>query len=357
MTSPPEARVVILIPALDESESIASVIAEIPRRLSGVARVEVIVIDDGSTDGTRAVAIAAGADHVVSHPRRLGLARTFMTGVSVALSRDATHIVQIDADGQYSGTEIPKLLEPLLRDEADLIIGSRPIRTMRHFSPVKRMFQRLGSRVVRIASGTEVPDAPSGFRAMSADAARRLHVHSSYTYTLETLIQAGQAGMRVGSVPISARETQRPSRLIASWPGYVRRAALTVIRIAVIHRPFRFFAAIAVLQLIVGCVLFVWAVARPDPLGSSRAQAFALAAAILTVGGLHTIVSAFLADAIAATRRLAQRTVELQLQAAAQLRTLTGADPRPSIADDPSRAMRSDGTVVEARGSRHPPRA
>lgn len=306
-------RLAIVIPALDEAEGLPATLAALPRRLDGVHLIDVIVIDDGSTDGTADIARAHGADHVVRHAVNRGLAHAYVSGITTALRRGATHIVTTDADGQYEAADLPTLLAPVLTGEADLVVGARPIRDLAHISRAKRWFQLFGSWAVRVASGTDVPDAPSGFRAMTAATARRLQVLGSYTYTLETLIQAGRAGLRVVSVPVRVTGPTRRSRLMRSWPGYVRRSALTIVRIAVVHRPFRFFAGIGILLLLggsflVGRLLVLLAAGR----GQGNVQSLIVAASLVTVG-VQTFVTAFVADAVAANRRMTQRLVELQL--------------------------------------------
>lgn len=310
----PALRLAIVIPALDEADQLPATLAALPRDLEGVGAVDVVVVDDGSTDGTAEVALAHGADHVVRHERTLGLSRAYLTGITTALRRGASIIVHTDADGQYDAGDIPALIAPVMAGVADLVVGSRPVDDLAHFSRLKRWLQRFGSRVVRVASGTDVPDAPSGFRALSAAAARQLHVHNRYTYTLETLIQAGRSGLRVTSVPVRVNGPTRPSRLMRSWPSYVRRQALTIVRIAVVYRPFRFFALIGTVLLLGGGALLVrFLVLFAAGRGQGNVQSLIVAGALLTVG-IQAFLTAFLADAIGANRRLAQRLIDLQLQ-------------------------------------------
>jgi glycosyltransferase involved in cell wall biosynthesis len=234
-------KLIIQIPCYNEASSIGITLAELPRRLPGVDVVEWLIIDDGSTDDTADVARANGVDHVVTLPRNRGLAVAFMTGIDACLRRGADVIVNTDADNQYRAEDIAVLLAPILTHKAEFVIGARPINDIDHFSPVKKLLQRLGSWAVRVVSGTDVPDAPSGFRAFTREAAMRFNVFNEYTYTLETIIQAGQKGMAVTSVPIRVNGELRPSRLVKSVPSYVGRSLLTIFRIFVTYNPMRTF--------------------------------------------------------------------------------------------------------------------
>ncbi|HRR57124.1 MAG TPA: glycosyltransferase family 2 protein, partial [Acidobacteriota bacterium] len=217
-------KLIIQIPCHNEAATLPVVLAEIPRRVDGFDAVEILVIDDGSVDGTSEVASRLGVDHIVRLNRRRGLATAFRLGLEAALSRGADVVVNTDGDNQYRGADIPKLTAPILRGEADLVVGARPIDNIEHFSPLKKRLQRLGTWVVRRISHTEIQDAASGFRAMSREAALRLNVFSSYTYTLETIIQAGLSNMRVLSVPVGTNPPLRESRLIRSIPSYLKRS-------------------------------------------------------------------------------------------------------------------------------------
>ena len=300
-------RLAVVVPAWDEADQLPALIAGIPRQFPGIAEVRILVVDDGSTDGTAAVAASAGADRVVVHPKHLGLARAWSSGIAAALRDGAQLIVHTDADEQYRSEDIGLRIAPVLAGQADIVLGARPISTIGHFSRSKRMLQRLGSRVVSLAAGTPLPDAPTGFRAMTAEAARRLNVYGAYTYTLETLIQAGRTGLTVVSVPVRVNGPTRPSRLVRSVPSYVWRSMTTIVRIAVLYRPFRFFAlAGAVLLLGAAGVAVVTVV--PTRLNSQAASGHALfIAALLAVAGLQAFLTAFLADAMAANRRLSER--------------------------------------------------
>lgn len=291
-------RLAVVVPAWDEADQLPALLAGIPRRFPGISEVRILVVDDGSTDATAAVAASAGADRVVVHPKHLGLARAWSTGIAAALRDGAQVIVHTDADGQYASEDMALLIAPVLAGEADLVVGARPISTIGHFSWSKRMLQRLGSRVVSLAAGTSLPDAPSGFRAMTAQAARRLNVYGNYTYTLETLIQAGQTGLTVVSVPIRVAGPTRPSRLVRSVPNYVWRSMTTIVRIAVLYRPFRFFA-------LAGTALLLAAAGVTIAAGTSDRALFI--AALLAVAALQAFLTAFLADAMAANRKLSER--------------------------------------------------
>jgi glycosyltransferase involved in cell wall biosynthesis len=298
------AKLIIQIPCLNEAETLAVTLADLPRKVDGFTEVEWLVIDDGSTDDTARVALANGVDHVVRHTRNRGLARAFMTGIEACLERGADVIVNTDADNQYNGHDIPDLVAPLVRGEADIAIGARPIEDHPHFSPVKKALQRLGSWVVRVTSQTEVKDAPSGFRAFSRAAAREIVIFSSYTYTLESIIQAGQKNMKIVSVPVRVNEDLRPSRLLKSIPSYINRSMFTIVRIFVIYRPFKFFGTMAIVLIGIATLLglrFLYFYATGD--GTGHVQSLILAGALLTMGFQAGMV-AFLADVVAANRRL-----------------------------------------------------
>ncbi|HEX2479818.1 MAG TPA: glycosyltransferase family 2 protein, partial [Geminicoccaceae bacterium] len=248
---------IIQIPCFNEATTLGITLAGLPRAVPGFARVEWMVIDDGSTDATIRVAQDAGVDHIVRLGRNQGLARAFAAGIEAALRAGADVIVNTDADNQYHAEDIPKLTAPILAGEADLVIGARPIIDTPHFSRTKKALQLVGCMVVRMASRTQVVDAPSGFRALSRAAAERLHVHGEYTYTLETIIAAGQRRMAVASVPIRTNPDLRPSRLVKSVPGYVLRSAITILRSFATYKPLRFFCGIGLLLFAGGLALGV----------------------------------------------------------------------------------------------------
>ena len=300
-------KLIIQIPCFNEEETLPAALADLPREVEGFERVEWLIIDDGSVDNTAEVARENGVHHVVRHTRNQGLARAFMTGLERGLELGADVIVNTDADNQYNGADIHNLVVPIVKGEADLVIGERPIESIEHFSMLKKWLQRLGSWVVRKASDTDVPDAPSGFRAISRAAATELNVFNDYTYTLETIIQAGQRSMAIASVPVRVNEDLRPSRLVKSIPSYIKRSVFTIIRIFVIYRPFRFFASIGAVIFGLGLLLglrFViyWMLGE----GAGHVQSLILAA-VLLIAGFQTVLVAFLADQLAANRLLLQQ--------------------------------------------------
>jgi len=231
-------RLIIQIPAYNEEETLATTLSQLPRRLPGITQLEWLVIDDGSSDATADIARAYGVHHLLRFSRHRGLAAAFSAGLEACLELGADIIVNTDADNQYRAADIPKLIEPILEDQADLVVGTRPIEGMEEFSGVKKLLQRWGSLVVRRLSRTEVADCTSGFRAFRRDAALRLKVFGRYTYTLETIIHAGCQGMKVTSVPVRTNRVTRPSRLVKSIPSYVLRSALTIVRQYCFYRPF-----------------------------------------------------------------------------------------------------------------------
>lgn len=297
-------KLIIQIPCFNEAATLAITLSDLPREVPGFDSVEWLIIDDGSTDGTVQVALQHGVDHVVRHTRNQGLARGFMTGLGECLRRGADVIVNTDADNQYNAEDIPALTAPILAGEADIVVGARPIDAIKHFSPAKKLLQKLGSWVVRVASRTDIPDAPSGFRAMSRESAQRLVVFNDYTYTLETIIQAGQRNMAILSVPVRVNEDLRPSRLVKSIPSYIKRSIVTIVRIFVVYRPFRFFGAIGLLLFIPGFILglrFLWFYVTGD--GGGHIQSVILSG-ILLMMGFVTFLVAFVADLLAANRML-----------------------------------------------------
>lgn len=297
-------KLIIQIPCFNESESLPIALAELPREIPGFSRVEWLIIDDGSRDSTIEVAKAHGVDHIVRHTGNKGLAKAFMSGLDACLRLGADVIVNTDADNQYCAADIPELVAPILAGQAELVIGARPISAIEHFSPIKKLLQKLGSWVVRIASKTDVPDAPSGFRAMSRAAAQRMMVFNDYTYTLETIIQAGQKNLAVASVPVRVNADLRPSRLVRSIPSYIKRSIITIVRIFVIYRPFRFFGWIGAVLFSVGFLIglrFLYKYLLGE--GDGHVQSLILASVLLGMG-FQTLLIAFVADLLSANRKL-----------------------------------------------------
>lgn len=297
-------KLIIQIPCLNEEASLPTTLAALPRSLPGIDQVEWLIVDDGSTDRTVEVARAHGVDHVVHFGTNQGLARAFMAGLEGAIRAGADIIVNTDADNQYDAADIPKLIEPILAGRAEMVIGARPIDEITHFSPFKKLLQKLGSWVVRKASGTTIPDSPSGFRAFSRNAALQLNVFSRYTYTLETIIQAGQKGIPITWVPIRTNADLRPSRLVKGIADYVRRSVFTILRIFLLYRPLRSFFWVGTVFMTPGFFLLArWLVFYLQ--GSTRVRAPSLIlAAILVLIGFQTWILGFVADLLAANRRL-----------------------------------------------------
>ena len=308
-------HLIIQIPAYNEAESIGAALGALPRQVPGYSKVEWLLIDDGSTDRTVEVARAAGIDHVVSVLHNRGLASAFMAGLEASLKLGADVIVNTDADNQYDATCIPDLLRPISDGWAVMVVGERPIATMKEFSAVKRLLQKLGSAVVRFVSATDVPDAPSGFRAIHREAALQLCVFGNYTYTLETLIQAGRKNLPVASVPVRVNRGTRPSRLVRSIPSYLGKSLLTIFRIFVLYKPFRFFFAIGTVFLVPGVAIGIrflraWLAGE----GDGHVQSLILAA-ILVVMAFVTYAAGLLADLSAANRQLLEEIRMRQLRA------------------------------------------
>ena len=300
-------KLIIQIPCLNETGTLAIAINALPREVPGFDTVEWLVIDDGSTDGTAELAKQLGVHHVVRHPVNRGLAAAFMTGMDACLALGADVIVNTDADNQYEARDIPLLTAPILAGEADMVIGARPISETEHFSWIKKQLQHLGSWAVRVASKTDVADAPSGFRAISRETAMRLNVFNPYTYTLETIIQAGQSNLRVASVPIRTNEDLRPSRLVKSISSYVRRSLVTIFRVFVTYRPLFFFFWVAMALAIPGVLIgarFVYHYISGQ--GGGYVQSLILASLLVTLAALAGMCG-LLADLIATNRKLQER--------------------------------------------------
>jgi glycosyltransferase involved in cell wall biosynthesis len=297
-------KLIIQIPCYNEEKSLPVALADLPRNVPGFDKVEWLIINDGSTDRTVEVAKNAGVDHIVHFRKNKGLANGFMAGLEACLKLNADVIVNTDADNQYQALDIPKLIEPILNGGAEMVVGARPIDDMQHFSSMKKFLQKVGSRVVRIVSKTKVKDVTSGFRAFSRDAAMRLNVFNDYTYTLETVIQAGQKNMAIVSVPIRTNEYLRPSRLMRSIPSYIYKSISTIARIFIVYKPFRFFMSIGLslfsIGLLIGC-RFIYFYLTGDKEG--HIQSLILGSILLGIG-FQTILVAFLSDLLSVNRRL-----------------------------------------------------
>jgi glycosyltransferase involved in cell wall biosynthesis len=297
-------KLIIQIPCHNEAETLAETVGELPRNLEGIDEIEYLVVDDGSTDSTLKVAEKLGVHHIVVLPSHRGLARAFGAGLAACLDRKADVIVNTDADNQYCASGIPSLLKPILEGEADIVVGARPIEQIKHFSASKKVLQKMGSWAVRRFSNTDIPDATSGFRALSREAAQRLNVFSTYTYTLETIIQAGRSNMVVASVPIQTNPPRRESRLIRSVPSYLWRSLLTMVRVFILYKPLRFFVLVGSVFFGAGMLLgirftYYYVIGQ----GGGKIQSLILAAVLLLMGFQLGVVG-LLSDLIATNRRI-----------------------------------------------------
>ncbi len=297
-------KLIVQITCYNEEEALPIALRALPRQVDGFEKVEWLIVDDGSTDRTVEIARANGVDHIVELGTHQGLARGFMAGIDASLRAGADVIVNTDADNQYYAADIPKLLAPIMHGEAQIVIGARPIGATEHFSPLKKMLQRVGSRVVRAASRTSVADAPSGFRAMTRDAAMQLNVFSPYSYTLETIIQAGQKNIPITSVPIRTNPDLRPSRLVTSTRSYVQRSVITILRIFITYKPLRFFLLMGAIPFTLGFLIGVrWLILFNQEPTRSRTPSLILAAILILIGVQLWSLGA-VADVIAVNRKL-----------------------------------------------------
>ncbi len=297
-------KLIIQIPCYNEAGTLAITLADLPRSVPGVDKVEWLVIDDGSADETIKVARECGVDYIIPHNRNRGLAAGFMTGLNACLERGADIIVNTDADNQYCAADIPALIRPILEHKAEYVIGTRPIGSIEHFSLAKKLLQKFGSFMVRAISGTHVEDAPSGFRALSRDAAMKINVFSSYTYTLETIIQAGKKDIPLACVPIRVNGELRPSRLFRSIPAYIRRSIFTMVRIFVIYSPARFFFSLGAFLIFFGVLLggrFLYYYLAGN--GQGMMQSLILTAILILMGGTSMSLG-IIGDILGINRRL-----------------------------------------------------
>jgi glycosyltransferase involved in cell wall biosynthesis len=299
-------KLVIQIPSFNEADTLPQTLTDLPRSIEGVDQIEILVVDDGSTDGTASVAERAGVDRIVRITRNRGLAHAFTKGLDASLAMGADVIVNTDADNQYQSDYIADLIRPILNGESEIVIGDRQVDSIEHFSRTKKLLQKVGSWVVRWASGTDVPDTTSGFRAFSREAALRLTIFSGYTYTLETIIQAGKKGISITSVPVETNPRTRRSRLIKNTLHYVSVSTVTIVRIFLMYEALRVFLSLSVVPLLLGAGLiirFLYYFAIGD--GSGHIQSLIIAA-ILLVFAFMTVLLGLLADLIARNRRLSE---------------------------------------------------
>ena len=303
-------KLIVQIPCLNEEATLPQTVADIPRLIRGVDRVELLIVDDGSTDRTIEVARELGVEHIVRHRNTKGLARAFRTGIDACLARGADIIVNTDGDNQYCGADIPALIEPILKGEADIVVGDRQTHTIAHFSAFKKFLQKAGSAAVRGLSGTSVPDAVSGFRAISREAALQLNIVSSFSYTIEMLIQAGRKNMAVAAVPVRTNSRTRDSRLFKSIPRFLERSLTTMVRMYSMFRPLKVFFLIGLVLSLIGMIpvaRFVYLYFSGD--GAGHIQSLVLGGALLIIGFM-TFLIGLVADLISFNRQLVEMTLE-----------------------------------------------
>lgn len=297
-------KLIIQIPCYNEAETLEIALNDLPKQIDGIDEIEYLIVNDGSRDKTVEVAKRWGVNYVVNFKNNKGLAKGFLAGIDAAIRNGADIVVNTDADNQYSGEDIEKLIRPILEGKSDIVIGERPIDDTEHFSPLKKKLQHIGSWVVRKASRTNIPDAPSGFRAYSREAAMRMNVVNEYTYTLETIVQAGRNKMAITSVPINTNPELRESRLFKSMFGYIKKSMLTIARAFIMYRPLKFFSLLGAFSVLIGIAigirfLYFWL----GGTGNGHIQSLILASMMIVVG-VQTIVVGLQGDIIAANRKL-----------------------------------------------------
>jgi glycosyltransferase involved in cell wall biosynthesis len=297
-------KLIIQIPCYNEEATLRETLRALPKSIPGIDQIEILIVDDGSTDNTAQVAEEWGVDHIIRLPMNTKLAGAFIAGLDACLQHGADIIVNTDADNQYRGEDIPRLIEPILEGRADLVVGDRGVASLEAFSPIKRILSRLGSRVIQIASGIRIPDATSGFRAITREVALRTIVMSDYSYTLETLIQAGSHRTAVEYVPVRTNPQTRPSRLMRNIPHYVSQSIATLLRAYTMYRPLRVFISLGILIALGGLVLgirylYFFSIGE----GTGHIQSVILAA-VLAIVGFQVFLIGLLADLIGSNRRI-----------------------------------------------------
>ena len=303
-------KLIVQIPCYNEEQTLPQTLADIPRSIPGVEQVEILIIDDGSSDATVSVARELGVDHIVQNKHNLGLATTFRNGLEASLKAGADIIVNTDGDNQYCGADIPKLIEPILAGRADLVIGDRQTQNIDHFSPIKKFLQALGSHVVSRLAGLKLPDAVSGFRAFSREAALSTNIVSSFSYTIETAIQAGKKNLAVVSVPIRTNAKTRESRLFRNMPSFILNSVETMVRMYMMYQPLRFFVSIGTVLTVIGLIpiaRFLILVMFGD--GGGHIQSLVLGGTLVLMGFL-SFLAGLVADLISFNRRLMEMTLE-----------------------------------------------
>lgn len=299
-------KLIIQIPCFNEEKTLPVTLKDLPKKIEGIDRIETLVVNDGSADATEEVARKGGVDHILNLPVRSGLAEAFKRGIDKALELDADIVVNTDGDNQYRGEDIAKLVEPILSKKAEIVIGCRDMKTIKHFSPVKKLLQNIGSKVVRKFSGTDIPDTTSGFRAYSREAALKLNIFSSYTYTLESIIQAGRQEIPITYVGIRTNEKLRESRLIKSPFSYILKSIVTILRVYLMYKPLKTFANLGIVCMVPGFFLvarFFYYYFTEDRSGHMQSL---IIAAIFMLMGAGIILIGLLGDVISANRKLGE---------------------------------------------------
>lgn len=297
-------KLIIQIPCYNEAETLESTLNDLPRELDGVDTIEYLIIDDGSTDNTAEVARRWGVQHIIRFTQNKGLARGFMTGLDGCLRNGADIIVNTDADNQYQAQDIQRLIQPILEGKADMVVGARPIDETEHFSFIKKKLQHLGSWAVRMASGTDIPDAPSGFRAMTRDAAMHINVINDYTYTLETIVQAGREKIPITSVPIRTNPESRPSRLFHGIWSYVKKSMVIILRAYMMYQPLKCFTYLSMLPTLIGLAIGIrFLILFIQGRGNGHIQSLILACTLIIIGVL-TFMIGLVSDLMASNRRI-----------------------------------------------------
>lgn len=302
-------KLIIQIPCLNETATLAATIAALPRQIDGIESIEFLVIDDGSSDDTGVLASQLGVHHVVRHRRNRGLAAAFRSGVDAALAAGADVIVNTDGDGQYEGADIARLVAPIVAGEADIVVGDRGVAKNAHFGPVKRLLQRFGSSIVQRLAATDVPDAVSGFRALSREAAQRINITTEFSYTTDMLIQAGRKRLAIASVPVRTHAVERPSRLFRSVPRFIAQTGVTMVRAYTTYNPLRAFVGTGMVVALIGLVpilRFLWFWINGE--GDGHIQSLVLGGVLLLLGVVVAILG-MLADLIGANRKLLEATL------------------------------------------------